>query len=176
MGSTQTSDQNSKRRGFTIVELLIVIVVIGILAAITIVAYGGIQSRARDSARKADISTLKKALEIYKLDNGRFPAATSSQPVYGGWELSTDTAGTFIEGLKPSISKVPIDPLNSMGTPKYVYWYYRYSAGSFGCSSSLGGFYVLRVQFESSAPPSQITPCTTGLWGENYIYIQFENQ
>jgi prepilin-type N-terminal cleavage/methylation domain-containing protein len=52
----------SKRAGFTIVELLIVIVVIGILAAITIVAYNGIQQRGRDSARRADVSSIKKLL------------------------------------------------------------------------------------------------------------------
>ena len=48
-----------KQRGFTIVELLIVIVVIGVLAAITIVAYNGIQSRARDSARVSDINAIR---------------------------------------------------------------------------------------------------------------------
>ena len=57
-------------RGFTIVELLIVAVVIAILAAITIVAYNGITSQARESARKADIATWKKQSEIYKIDKG----------------------------------------------------------------------------------------------------------
>ncbi|AHB42363.1 hypothetical protein RAAC3_TM7C00001G0517 [Candidatus Saccharibacteria bacterium RAAC3_TM7_1] len=55
--------------GFTIVELLIVIVVIAILAAITIVAYNGIQGRAQDSTIKADITTLMKKLELYKIDH-----------------------------------------------------------------------------------------------------------
>ncbi|MCA9336117.1 prepilin-type N-terminal cleavage/methylation domain-containing protein, partial [Candidatus Saccharibacteria bacterium] len=45
----------NKKTGFTIVELLIVIVVIAILAAITIVAYNGIQQRSRDSIRKSDL-------------------------------------------------------------------------------------------------------------------------
>lgn len=56
--------------GFTIVELLIVIVVIAILASISTVAYNGVQSRARDSARKSDISALAKAISLYKIDNG----------------------------------------------------------------------------------------------------------
>ena len=56
-------------RGFTIVELLIVIVVIAILAAITIVAYNGIQTRAQDSAVNSDLASIKKKIELYKIDN-----------------------------------------------------------------------------------------------------------
>lgn len=52
----------STRRGFTIVELLIVVVVIAILAAITVVAYTGITNKANDSARLADASTIEKAI------------------------------------------------------------------------------------------------------------------
>lgn len=52
------SNLKTVRQGFTIVELLIVIVVIAILAAITVVAYGGIQRRAKDNARYAELSRL----------------------------------------------------------------------------------------------------------------------
>lgn len=58
----------AKQKGFTIVELLIVIVVIGILAAITIVAYNGIQQRARDTQRKADLAAVIKGFQVYKID------------------------------------------------------------------------------------------------------------
>lgn len=63
-----------KQTGFTIVELLIVIVVIAILAAITIVAFNGVQTRARDSERIQKINNIAKAIELYKIDNGRYPA------------------------------------------------------------------------------------------------------
>ena len=59
-----------EREGFTIVELLIVIVVIAILAAISIVAYNGIQQRARDNIRKSDIAAIGKSLQLYAVDNG----------------------------------------------------------------------------------------------------------
>ena len=59
-----------KNRGFTIVELLIVIVVIAILAAITIVAYNGIQTRAKASAIISDLKATEKAFKLYKASSG----------------------------------------------------------------------------------------------------------
>ncbi len=59
-----------KQPGFTIVELLIVIVVIAILATISIVAYNGIQQRARDEIRKSDLSQIAKQLKLYTIDFG----------------------------------------------------------------------------------------------------------
>lgn len=56
-----------KQAGFTIIELLIVIVVIAILAAISLVAYNGIQERAKTSALQSDITQAVKKLEVYKL-------------------------------------------------------------------------------------------------------------
>lgn len=63
------------RQGFTIVELLIVVVVIAILAAVTIVAYNGIQDRARLSVLKNDLSKSAKSLEAFKIKSGveRYP-------------------------------------------------------------------------------------------------------
>lgn len=65
---------NTMRRGFTIVELLIVIVVIGILAAITIVAYNGIQERTRLNIIQSDLANVKKKIMLYKVDAGKYPA------------------------------------------------------------------------------------------------------
>ena len=66
-------------RGFTIVELLIVIVVIAILAAITIVAYNGIQNRAHDSAVQTDLRQLGQSMSRYYVENNdTFPAMSAS--------------------------------------------------------------------------------------------------
>jgi prepilin-type N-terminal cleavage/methylation domain-containing protein len=67
-----------KQKGFTIVELLIVIVVIGILAAITIVAYNGVQNRARIAALTTDLSGAAKQLAVYEVDAGNYPATLSA--------------------------------------------------------------------------------------------------
>ena len=61
--------------GFTIVELLIVIVVIAILATISIVAYRGIQERARASEATSGLAQAKKKLELYKVDNSIYPTS-----------------------------------------------------------------------------------------------------
>jgi len=64
---------NRLTSGFTIVELLIVIVVIAILAAISIVAYKGIQERARASEASAGLTQAKTKLELYKVDESTYP-------------------------------------------------------------------------------------------------------
>jgi len=65
--------------GFTIVELLIVIVVIAILAAITIVAYNGIQNRAKTSAAQTAVSQASKKIQVYSVQNSdQYPASLSA--------------------------------------------------------------------------------------------------
>lgn len=68
---------NYKRRGFTIVELLIVIVVIAILAAITVVSYNGIKRRAEDTARYADLVQVDRLIQLYRIQNGRYPVTAA---------------------------------------------------------------------------------------------------
>jgi prepilin-type N-terminal cleavage/methylation domain-containing protein len=66
--------QEKRNQGFTIVELLIVIVVIGILAAIVIVAYSGITAKGRDGQRVSDVAAIVTQLEAYKSDSGNYPS------------------------------------------------------------------------------------------------------
>src|ERR1035437_3802280 len=65
-----------RNKGFTIVELLIVIVVIGILALLVITTYSGIQAKARNSKRQSDIKSLQTQLEAYFSQNGYYPSRT----------------------------------------------------------------------------------------------------
>jgi general secretion pathway protein G len=69
--------------GFTIVELLIVIVVIGILAAIVIVAYSGVQARALNASRVAEVKAWQKSLESYYAINSKYPAVSSGNYCLG---------------------------------------------------------------------------------------------
>lgn len=72
----------AKQRGFTIVELLIVIVVIAILAAISIVAYNGIQNRAKNTAVQNDIRQVAKLIELYNADKGSYPSTGGMNNVF----------------------------------------------------------------------------------------------
>ena len=68
-----------KESGFTIVELLIVIVVIGILAALVITTFSGIQKKARDSERQTDINAIHGQVEAYYAQNGKYPTLANLQ-------------------------------------------------------------------------------------------------
>ncbi len=63
----------SKQSGFTIVELLIIVIVIGILTAVTIIAYNGVQQKATDVSLRSDLTGASKQLKLYQVDNGSFP-------------------------------------------------------------------------------------------------------
>lgn len=67
-----------KQQGFTIVELLIVIVVIAILAAVTVVAYNGIQAKAKATSVESQVDQYRKALIQYATINREYPRATGS--------------------------------------------------------------------------------------------------
>ncbi|HZJ34650.1 MAG TPA: prepilin-type N-terminal cleavage/methylation domain-containing protein, partial [Candidatus Angelobacter sp.] len=63
--------------GFTIVELLVVIVVIGILAAITIVSYTGISQRAIAVSLQSDLTNASKQLKLFQVENSAYPTTIS---------------------------------------------------------------------------------------------------
>ena len=121
------------KAGFTIVELLIVIVVIGILAAITIVAFNGIQERGRDATRGSDIRALKTALSMYKVDNDHYPTVCATM-------YYNCNASNLASVLIPKyIDKIPSDP--KTGTSGYFYEYVSDAAPS--------NRYGIRVRYES---------------------------
>lgn len=108
-----------KQTGFTIVELLIVIVVIGILAAITIVAYNGVQSRSNDAAIQSDIRNFVTKIRLYEVDNGKLPTAgqrTGDSTKFPGMAFRPSKAAydttvlnfLYCEGLKSGLASFTI--------------------------------------------------------------------
>jgi prepilin-type N-terminal cleavage/methylation domain-containing protein len=100
---------NKQNKGFTIVELLIVIVVIGILAGLVITTYNGIQQKARNTERTTDLKTFQSQLEAYNANNGRYPTST---------DLGSTSANnvTFIAGNLKGMDKETLrDPKATAG-------------------------------------------------------------
>lgn len=64
---------NQNVSGFTLVELIVIIVIIGILAAITVVGYNGVQHRAADSSTQKALSDAQKSVQLYRVDKGSYP-------------------------------------------------------------------------------------------------------
>ncbi|MFZ1301443.1 MAG: prepilin-type N-terminal cleavage/methylation domain-containing protein [Candidatus Microsaccharimonas sp.] len=151
--------QRTHQRGFTIVELLIVIVVIAILAAITIVAYSGIQTRARDTLRSDGVSKIVKALELYYTDNGRYPAGSGSTTINTGWSTTADASWTNLAtALNPYLATLPKDPTSVPNTSVltvangYNFAYFSNNAAGISyCGSTQNQMYILVYRFEGQA-------------------------
>ena len=135
---------NKKSRGFTIVELLIVIVVIGILAALVIVTYNGIQQKARDTERKTDIKALQGHLEAYWADNAKYPTLTDVND-------ATFRSNNF-KGLDAAAYADPKNPGSQQLCGTATSSCYGYAVTPAGCDNGAGGDctnYTLTADLES---------------------------
>lgn len=122
----------TKKSGFTIVELLIVIVVIAILAAISIVAYQGIQQRANNTATISAVNQTLRAIQAYVGSNGSYPltvggtiCVTTTSGCYGGAGAfpSNSTFNTNMSGIGTLPKSVPMSGSSRYGIS------YDYDAG-----------------------------------------------
>ena len=105
-----------KEQGFTIVELLIVIVVIGILAGLVITTYNGIQQKARNTERQTDLKAVQGQLEAYFAQKGYYPTSGGQASATLGLGATSADNVTFIQANMKGLDKEALrDPKADAG-------------------------------------------------------------
>lgn len=138
------------KKGFTLVEMLVVISLIGILAALALVSFSSSQKQARDTERKSDLRQYQTALENYASKNtGLYPSYTTASDADAG--LCTILA----------IGTCPSDPKD---TSPYVY---RYISNGTGSGSITGTTYSFWTGLESKTTTTYWVVCSSGKIGES---------
>ena len=133
----KTQNSSRRTRGFTLIEIMVVILIIGVLAALIVPKVMSRPDEARITAAKQDIATITQALNLYRLDNGRYP---------------TTEQGLMALVKKPTVSPIPTNwksegyldrvPKDPWGTP-YQYLqpgvHGAVDVFSFGADRAAGG-------------------------------------
>lgn len=147
------------RSGFTLIELLVVIAIIGLLSSVVFASLNSARAKARDARRIADLTEIRKALELYFSDTDQYPATCP-------WSSWACWSSNFIGSQY--IARLPVDPLNiDLGScgPVPNCHIYRY------CQLSGGARYVLGVNLENPRTPPQTENAECSVGGPNYYWI-----
>lgn len=100
---------SSIKKGFTLVELLVVVSIIGILTTLVVANLNSARERARDASRKSDLRNIQTALRLYYNDIGSFPAASAGDIV--GCDGPCTWGGTWSQAGVVYMNTLPNDPL-----------------------------------------------------------------
>lgn len=126
----------NKSKGFTIVELLIVIVVIGILATLVIVTFTGIQQKARNSQRQTDINAVDSHIEAYYAETGAYPDETMlADPAWVKANLKGLDPAALVDPKTPA-ADVTSSATGIKATSDATHYGYAATAGGAACTVS----------------------------------------
>ncbi len=129
------------KRGFTLVELIVVIGIISLLSSIVLASLGNARAKARDARRLVDMHNIRTALELYKSKYGVYPGEdTVAGSTCGGYDAGYKDASDpgFIPGLVADgiFGKTPGDPLSD------------------GCAEEGGGDHVYKYEYKENGMPA----------------------
>lgn len=140
--------QRTFRKGFTLIELMVVIAIIGILASVTLAQFQQARAKARDIIRVTDMKAIMTALQLYYNDNGRFPCRGLLDDSTQAGFLAPLVAGNYInEAPRDSINQSP-----------HIYYY-----ATFRDSTAVGApcGQIAHLSFDAETDG---TPCVQGVY------------
>lgn len=150
------------RKGFTLVELLVVVAIIGLLSTLAVVALGNARQKARDAKRVSDIKQIQTGLELFFSDNNSYPAVAAKIDPLGGGGMQLTSGGGFGGPAGTTyMSTVPANP--TPGGLSYTYTSNNADAGATACAAVPCQAYKITFTLESPvgillAGPHTATP------------------
>ena len=137
------------KKGFTIIEMLVVISIIALLSSVLLTSFQEARAKARDAERLREVKEIQNALELYKAQNGQYP-------IYSWLRSSTPMEWNSLQSLlNPFLSSLPTDPANPPlgATPRATPGNYGYDYFSSNWNGLTGGnFYIIVFRLEKNIP------------------------
>lgn len=119
------------KKGFTLIEILVVVSIIGVLMSLTLLGLQGSRQSSRDAKRKSDIELVRSGLELFKADCKKYPSAN----IFASTRLTGDGSLTSCATTNIYISQLPVEPF----APERAYVYYSNGIIYELCTSLEGG-------------------------------------
>lgn len=158
------------KKGFSLVEILIVMAIVAILAGVVVVVNGESQKKSRDAERKAELLSIKASLDLYYSVHGKYPPAGSC-PMVNCYVYSNN--GTdWIPALAAENGSLPVDPINRLATGAPANdgpWTDGNFVYTYGNVSTDGQRYDLTAQLESTSDPER---CEVKNYKFNYLGVE----
>ena len=133
----------NRPRGFTIIEVLVVVTVLGVLVAIAFFAFSKVQKDSRDSTRQGNVATIAEALEKYYRENGEYPSVRSLVNNYAGNTGTVVAAKLKITTDALKMPKMPAGATNALYsgslTNDYIVYTASDSVNNTACQTSTSG-------------------------------------
>src|SRR3989344_3695789 len=130
----------TRQKGFTLIEILVVVGIIGLLASVVLSGLGSVRGRGRDARRAADLRSVQQGLELYYTKCQRYPGGSTCTDVTA--PTSWSDLEIRLKGSSLGVSGIPNDPLTTDAARNYKY-----------AVSSDGQEYILEAVLEDASSP-----------------------